>query len=265
MKTVSPGAVSYASRFEQPASVDSYERGEYSPGSYPSLIWALQQPWLERIISSSRSPSRPLKLLDFACGTGRILSFVEPLADEAVGVDLSEQMIGVARQKCRKARLIAGNLLSNPSLLPGGSVFDVVTCFRFLLNVEPALRAAALRRLRSLVRDPGGILLVNVHGNSQSLRHPAVVWKRWRSRSLPPEKQSELMLNEMSGPETRRLLRECGWEVERQIGFGILPRTLYRTPLRGLAHAVDKALAGRAGFNAWSTDLLFVCRPCPEP
>jgi hypothetical protein len=66
----------------------------------------------------------------------------------------------------------------------------------------------------------------------------------------------------MSPAETKTLLRESGFQVVRQFGFGILPPTFYRTPLRRVAAAADRLLAGDHWWNDRSIDMLFVCRPC---
>ena len=70
------------------------------------------------------------------------------------------------------------------------------------------------------------------------------------------------MLNEMSPAETKALLRAGGFQIVRQFGFGILPPTFYRTPLRGAVAAVDKFFAGENRWCDCSIDMLFVCRPC---
>ena len=69
------------------------------------------------------------------------------------------------------------------------------------------------------------------------------------------------MLNEMSPAETRQLLADCGFQIVRQFGFGMLPPTFYRTPLRGLVEVVDRSLAGENILSNLSIDLMFVCRP----
>ena len=48
---------------------------------------------------------KPSQLLDFACGTGRVLACVEPLARTVDGIDISENMVAVARKRCQRARL----------------------------------------------------------------------------------------------------------------------------------------------------------------
>jgi SAM-dependent methyltransferase len=249
--------VNYSSRFQEKAAVTDYEAKEYGAGSYASFIWDLQRPVLEKVIADFRKThAGPVRLLDFACGTGRVISGLEPLVDTAEGVDISANMVEIARQKCRTARLQVGDILAQPELLP--THYEIITSFRFLLNVEPALRCRILKKLRGVLREPDGWLVVNVHGNAHSLRHPAILWRRWRERSRP----SGAMLNEMSPPEIKHLLRESGFQIVHQFGFGMLPPTLYRTPLRGAAMAADKFFAGENRWRDCSIDLLFVCRPC---
>jgi ubiquinone/menaquinone biosynthesis C-methylase UbiE len=246
---------SYSERFQDSASVEDYESKEYGAGSYSAHIWNLQRPVVEKIIAELRqNQPRPLQLLDFACGTGRVISVLENLVDAAEGIDISDNMVSVARTKCRKARLQVGDILLQPELLR--QRFNLITAFRFLLNVEPELRGKVLRRLREVISVPDGRLIVNVHGNSRSLRHPAIWWRRWREGTV----KSGAMLNEMSPAETRQLLRASGFEIVRQFGFGMLPPTLYRTPLRRLAASTDTRLAGDRPWNNCAIDMLFVCR-----
>jgi SAM-dependent methyltransferase len=196
-----PETTSYSSRFQDQSAVESYEHTEYVADSYASNVWQWQRPVVEQIIrGSANEGGAGLKLLDFACGTGRVIACMESLVATADGIDISENMVAKARAKCSKARFKVGNILANPGLLEGP--YDVITAFRFLLNVEPGLRLEVLRKLREVIR-PGGLLLINVHGNSRSLRHPAILWRRWCERSKP----SGAMLNEMSPGETKALLQ----------------------------------------------------------
>lgn len=249
--------INYSERFQKKEAVADYEAKEYGAGSYSSFIWDLQRPVLDKILADFRQrQSGPVRLLDFACGTGRVIACLESLVDAAEGIDISENMVKVAREKCRAARLQVGDILSPPEKLQ--KPYDVITSFRFLLNVEPELRSRVLKKLREVLREPDGLLVVNVHGNSRSLRHPAIVWQRWRERA----KNTGAMLNEMSPAEMKKLLRESGFQIVRQFGFGMLPPTIYRTPLRSTAGAVDKFFAGENGWSRCSIDMMFVCHPC---
>jgi SAM-dependent methyltransferase len=253
----SASPVVYSDRFQTPAAVAEYEAQEYGAGSYASFIWDLQRPALEKIVADfRRARPGPVRLLDFACGTGRVISALEPLVDAAEGIDISENMVAVARKKCRAARLLVGDILSPPEILQ--KEYDLITSFRFLLNAEPELRRCILKKLRAVLRAPDGLLIVNVHGNSHSLRQPAIRWRRWRERT----QKTGVMLNALSPAATRRLLHESGFQVVRQFGFGILPPTLHRTSLRGAAAAVDRFFAGENFWCDFSIDLMFVCRPC---
>ena len=246
----------YSERFQDSAAVADYESKEYGAGSYSSRIWQMQRPVVEKIIADFRTKQTgAVRLLDFACGTGRVIATLEPLVDAAEGVDISPNMVAVAREKCRRASLRVGDILTQPELLSGK--FDVITAFRFLLNVEPEVRRGVLKKLRGVLRAPDGLLIVNVHGNSRSLRHPAIVWRRRRERS----EKTGAMLNEMSPSETKQLLADSGFQIVRQFGFGMLPPTFYRTPLRGLVEVVDRSLAGENWLSNLSIDLMFVCRP----
>lgn len=247
-------AISYSNRFQEKDAVAAYETGEYGAGGYAASIWELQRPVLEKILADFRRDRRgPVRLLDFACGTGRVLASLENFADSAEGIDISENMVAIARGKCAKAQFQVGDILSRPDLLQRN--YDVISCFRFILNVEPGLRRRILRRLREVLQ-PDGLLLVNIHGNSRSLRHPAILWRRWRERGG----KSDSMLNEMSPCEAKNLLRESGFEIVRQLGFGMMPPTLYRTPLRRLAGVGDRWLAGKNICKNWAIDMLFICR-----
>ena len=95
--------------------------------------------------------------IDFACGTGRVIQFLSSRSAQVIGVDISAAMLGVARGRAPGARLIEGDVTVDPGLLT--ETADIVTAFRFLLNAEPPLRAAALDWMRDRLA-PGGVLIV---------------------------------------------------------------------------------------------------------
>jgi cyclopropane fatty-acyl-phospholipid synthase-like methyltransferase len=139
----------------------------YQTDPWHIYAWQQEQATLLRILATYYR-NQHIKLLDFACGTARITSFLEDKVDEAVGVDVSESMLAVAERKVKRAKLLHANLLKDNLL--AGEKFNLITAFRFFPNAEPALRNAALEVLTSLLSE-NGCLVLNNHINRQSMFH----------------------------------------------------------------------------------------------
>jgi SAM-dependent methyltransferase len=107
------------------------QRWAQSRGQYPHQ-WARRRG--DAIVKLVRAvcPSRPARILDLGCGTGWL---TEELASfgEAVGVELSEGAVALARQRYRRARFMAGDALRMP--LPVAS-FDVVVSQEVIAHVS---------------------------------------------------------------------------------------------------------------------------------
>lgn len=250
----------YNKRFTGASDVEHYEKSEYAPESYSSWIWELQRPYVRREIEALRQERLRLRLLDFACGTGRVLSFVENLADESIGIDISAEMLRLAATKCRKSSLLEGNLAENPALVEGP--FDVVTMFRFILNAGPEISSTILRILHPFLLAGRGRFIGNVHGNSLSLRKFALAAHRagQTSRSEPAGEPPP-MLEQMSPRQINDLFRQAGYRVKSVYGFGLFPRICYRGAGSAVFKACDRMMAGNTWAKWVSTDLLFVCEP----
>lgn len=246
----------YSSRFSKKEQVASYERDEYDPKGYSAFIWKLQQPFISRELRIMRDLRGSLKLLDFACGTGRVLSFVEDIASKSEGIDISEQMAGVARERCGRSDIQVGDVCTHPEMMHGP--YDVITMFRFVLNAGTELSSRVLECLREQLRPDGGILIANLHGNSRSIRHLAIARHKRHLRINQQTPDESLMLEEMSPMEVEKLFSKAGFRVLRSRGFGMVPRSLYRGPLGGLARAIDSLCSKIHLFTNVSTDIIFV-------
>ncbi|MEM7125472.1 MAG: class I SAM-dependent methyltransferase [Chloroflexota bacterium] len=240
----------YSDRFKTQEVVAKYENTEYAPNSYSSYIWSLQREVLSELIRAQHEKHGPLKLLDFACGTGRILSFVESQVAEAVGIDISEDMAQVARTKCQTSQIYVGDILEDANL--AADEFNVITCFRFFLNTEHSIRTRVLRELHKRLNKENGILVTNIHGNSRSVRSGALLY-----RSLIHSERHA----QMSPRQIKQMFDECGFEIVDLNGFGILPPNLYRTSFKASAAWLDRTCADIRLFAPISVDLLYVCKP----
>ena len=77
-----------------------HQRFTVNPGR--AMMWELEKIALRDIVSGLR----PRKVLDFACGTGRIASFIESTFPEPSvhGIDISESMLAIARGQSVRAQ-----------------------------------------------------------------------------------------------------------------------------------------------------------------
>jgi len=111
----------------------------------------------------ARQFDRPGKLVDLGCGTGRLLAAFAPRGFDCCGVDLSAEMLAVARAKVGPGvLLIQGNLAELAGFAPGA--FDYAACLFSTLGMIRGRdnRLAFLRGVRALLA-PGGRFVVHVH------------------------------------------------------------------------------------------------------
>ena len=132
-------------------------------------------------------------LLDIGTGTGRMLRLLSGRAQEAVGVDLSSDMLAVARSSLEQAGLDHcmvrhGNMYHLPF---SASSFDTVTLDEVLGQAEDPARVIgeAARILR-----PGGNLLVVDLADEGGQADGAAVSRYYRAHGLTPFRNRSINL-----------------------------------------------------------------------
>jgi SAM-dependent methyltransferase len=232
----------YSQHFQNDAQARQYETGEYAPGSYSSLLWEIEQAQLVAIIEKLKQSKPHINALDFASGTGRIAVFLENRVDSVTGVEISPEMCELARKKVRKATIVCANILGPAAEV--GEKYDLISAFRFFLNVEPNLRLTALRALASRLRDRDSRLVFNNHGNLWS--HKLLMWPyHFASRIGKPK---SVRGNYLTSRQIRRLLPEAGLKLLDVRGSGfysnkILKLRSYDAALRAEQRAARGALS----------------------
>lgn len=182
----------------------------YKKGYYRHQWEELERPLLRKILDELKLGGSE-SVLDFACGTGRILSESEKVFGDAMGVDVSETMLDVARGQVKRATLLCQDITQHPL----ERSFDVATAFRFFVNAEPSLRSAALASLYGTLND-GGVLVANIHQNSCS---PLGLAYRGRNKL-----KGRPVANVLSHSEFTDLLKTAGFEVVDTHWYSFLPR-----------------------------------------
>lgn len=232
---------------------EDYHR-KFSEQPYRAIIWGIEQRVLNELVASHVAEPGKARLLDFACGTGRVLALLENRVGRAVGVDVSASMLAVAERQVRGATLHCLDITQEDRL--EGERFEIITAFRFFPNAEPELRDAVMAKLSRLLA-PGGILIFNNHRRCGSLRH-----RLHRLLFRLRIKRNRRNLHCMADGEAAALAARHGLIIAERRDFGILPvlnegRTLLPEPL---VRTIEGAAARRSTFASWAGYTIFVLR-----
>src|SRR5512147_1629381 len=108
---------SYRDQFIKTRSGLAYDADQYAPGSFWDVMWQLEREILSQIVAELRRNKDRISYLDFACGTGRVLAYVETLCDDSTGIDIAPAMLERASVRVKKAALLQRDVT-----LPGAAV-----------------------------------------------------------------------------------------------------------------------------------------------
>jgi ubiquinone/menaquinone biosynthesis C-methylase UbiE len=182
----------------------------------------------------------PGKLIDLGCGTGRLLLAFAARRYTVVGVDLSEEMLAVAREKATAAslpvHLVRANLAELDAVADGS--FDHAACLFSTLGMVAGAetRRRVVRQVFRVLR-PGGRFVLHVHNRWFNARDP--VGRRWLLKNLVnstlgrgvagdremPVHQgvAGLTLHLFTRREAEQLLREAGFRIAEVAAVGLGP------------------------------------------
>ncbi|MFB6226454.1 MAG: class I SAM-dependent methyltransferase [Candidatus Paceibacteria bacterium] len=103
-------------------------------------------------------------ILDLGCGNGRLYQLFDKNQVDYIGVDQSEELVKIAKDRCEQARFLVADMLNLP--LEDSSV-DVVFCiatFHHLPDRESRLKALA--EMKRTVKQGSKIIMTNWNTNS---------------------------------------------------------------------------------------------------
>jgi ubiquinone/menaquinone biosynthesis C-methylase UbiE len=154
----------------------------------PAFAFHMQErEWaILRMLEEDRVNLAGARLLEVGCGTGHILErFLEFGAEKAVGIDLAEHRIRVAKGKYPNLLLLQGNAAELP--FPGDT-FDMAMQFMCLSSVlDPGTRQRIADEMWRVVR-PGGLILYYdlrpIHFVARLLFLPFSLVKKFSSSAL---------------------------------------------------------------------------------
>lgn len=213
---------------------------------FDAYMASIEGELLEKIIVTYFAGKIP-RYLDFASGTGRIVTLLEKYAEKSISIDISKEMQEQAKKKCAITEFICADITQEK--IPIEHV-DLVTAFRFFGNAEDALRISVLKSLNAYLKD-NGMLVINNH------RNPLAI-KNILHRITGGDRELDL-----SYFKIRRLLKQHGFKIIKTYAIGAwILRDKYAQSLQPnskYASLLDAAF--RSGkFSIVSPDMIIVAK-----
>jgi SAM-dependent methyltransferase len=131
----------------------------------PLRLFPIEEPPMHAVVDALP----PGAALDAACGSGRYSTYLAARGHEVTGVDRSEAMLDLAREKLPDATFRTGDLTALPV---ADQSFDIVVCALALVHLPQV--APAMEEFARVLR-PGGHLVV-------SDVHPFLVGLAWQAQ-----------------------------------------------------------------------------------
>ena len=233
-----------AAKFEE---VDLYDYPEYYDVIFDDGT-SEEADFLEAMFAEYGRPQTK-RLLEPACGTGRLLIELAKRGYESHGFDASETMLSHGeRRACRGVSLSCQRMESFRMKGSFDAAYSLISSFKYLLT--EALARAHLERVADCLR-PGGLFLLGLHLSDYDRERP--VHERWvverdgetvicntRTWSADRRRRRERVRNrlriESQGSPTKH--HESTWEF-RTYDAGQLRRLLSKVPALTLVAAYD--------------------------
>ena len=154
---------------------------------------------------------QPGRLLDLGCGTGRLCRHFASRGFDCTGVDLSEEMLALARQHGESVTWLNANIVELADLADAS--FENVACLFSTLGMARSAehRRAAIANAFRLLK-PGGTCVLHVHNRS----FRGLGWRRFRSGDITMPQAyggAALTIHHFSRREIAMLLQKAGFAI----------------------------------------------------
>ncbi|MGM3305756.1 class I SAM-dependent methyltransferase [Anabaena sp. WFMT] len=153
-------------------------------------------------------------ILDVACGTGEFerLLLAEYSSQQIFGVDISDKMLAIAKQKCSAYPQVSFQIASASNLPFDNDIFDVIVSANSFHYFDDPL--AALKEMRRVLKPDGKVIILDWCRDYLTCKICDIILK-----SFDPAHQQCYTQNEF-----HRLLEDANFAVYRatRIRFGVV-------------------------------------------
>lgn len=173
--------------------------------AFASNPWVSDQQRIDRLVSSAHLTGAE-RVLDIATGPGYIAEAFAKQAREVVGVDLTEAMLAIARERTQEhgVKNISFRTGDAQNLPFESNLFDVVVCRLALHHVQQP--AKVVREMTRVCRRDGTVVVEDIFASEHPTR--AAYQDRWEILRDPSHVRA-LPLSELL-----HLFRDAGLETE---------------------------------------------------
>ena len=139
------------------------------------------------------------RILDAGCGIGEDCKYVEQKGFEAIGIDLSQGMLEIAREKYPKGRF---QIMDMTNITYPEDTFDGIISNCSLFHIPTELLPQTLESFKRVLKPNGKLLLILQEGNEETM-----VEKPYRPGVY-------VYMNYFSAENIEKLLREHNFKVD---------------------------------------------------
>jgi len=172
--------------------------------------WVSDEERIQRLVAAAHLAGKE-RVLDVATGPGYIAEAFACAAHEVVGVDLTEAMLAIAKERTKQ------HGVSNVSFRIGDAAnlpfekeeFDLVVCRLALHHMQNP--AQAVREMARVCRPGGSVLVEDIHASEHAER--AAYQDRWEKLRDPSHVRT------LPISEHLRVFREAGLEINQIFTF----------------------------------------------
>lgn len=150
--------------------------------------------------------TNPQLVCELACGTGNLTLPLAARGYEMIGLDLSADMLSVAREKAAAANQNILFLNQDMTKLDLYGAVDAVLCLIDGINyvLAPQALSAMFQKIKTCFLNPGGIVIFDISteyklsqvvGNNTFVYDSDRIFYTWENRYFPKKRISDMQLN----------------------------------------------------------------------